>query len=81
MLATVSATRTNNLLGSGESTASALTSGYHLAFLIGAALVVVGIVVAVLVIEPVKHPQAAHAAEPEAEAEHAHREPVYSDAG
>ncbi len=60
VLATVSATRTNHLLGIGESQASALTSGYHLAFLIGAALVVVGIVVAALVIEPVKHPQAAH---------------------
>ncbi len=81
VLATVSATRTTHLLGAGESQASALTSGYHLAFLIGAALVVVGIVVAALVIEPVKQPQAAPAAEPEPEAEHAHREPVYSDAG
>jgi MFS family permease len=78
VLATVSATRTNHLLSAGESQASALTSGYHLAFLIGAALVVVGIVVAALVIEPVKQPQAAHGTEPEAE--HAHREPVYSDA-
>ena len=42
VLATVSATRTNHLLAAGESQASALTSGYHLAFLIGAALVVVG---------------------------------------
>jgi len=36
VLATLSATRTENLLADGESTASALTSGYHLAFLIGA---------------------------------------------
>ena len=39
VLATVSATRSDNLIASGESTASALTSGYHLAFLIGAVLV------------------------------------------
>ena len=32
-----------------------------------------------LVIEPVKQPQAAHGPEP-AEAEPAHREPLYSDA-
>ena len=49
----------------GSPQAAALTSGYHLAFLIGAALVVVGIVVAALVIEPVKQPQAAHGPEPE----------------
>jgi EmrB/QacA subfamily drug resistance transporter len=77
VLATVSATHTNHLLDAGHSQASALTSGYHLAFLIGAALVVAGIVVTALVIQPVKHPQAAHGAEPEAG--HAHGEPIYSD--
>ena len=40
-------TRSDNLIADGEATASALTSGYHLAFLIGAALVVAAIVVAV----------------------------------
>ena len=40
VLATLSTTRSDNLIADGESTASALTSGYHLAFLIGAALVV-----------------------------------------
>ena len=39
MLATLSATRSDDLIDDGEATASALTSGYHLAFLIGAALV------------------------------------------
>ncbi len=52
VLATLSASRSNELIGDGESTAVALTSGYHLAFGIGAALVVVAIAVAVTVLEP-----------------------------
>jgi EmrB/QacA subfamily drug resistance transporter len=52
VLATVSATRSESLIGDGESTATALTNGYHLAFLIGAVLVVVAIAVAVTVLEP-----------------------------
>jgi len=52
VLATLSASRSNELIGDGESTAAALTSGYHLAFGIGAALVVVAIVVAVTVLQP-----------------------------
>jgi EmrB/QacA subfamily drug resistance transporter len=43
VLATLSTTRTDTLLESGESTASALTDGYHLAFAIGAGLVIVAI--------------------------------------
>jgi hypothetical protein len=39
------------LILDGESTAAALTSGYHLAFGIGAALVVVAIAVAVNVLK------------------------------
>ena len=35
VLATLATTRTDTLLADGESTAAALTSGYHLAFLIG----------------------------------------------
>ena len=46
VLATLSGTRSDSLIASGDSTASALTSGYHLAFLIGAGLVVAAIVVA-----------------------------------
>jgi EmrB/QacA subfamily drug resistance transporter len=52
VLATVSASRTEDLIASGESTASALTSGFHLAYLIGAALVVTAIVVALKVVQP-----------------------------
>ncbi|TMK75455.1 MAG: MFS transporter [Actinobacteria bacterium] len=52
VLATLSTTRSNHLLDGGQATASALTSGYHLAFLIGAVLVVGAIVVAATVIQP-----------------------------
>jgi MFS family permease len=52
VLATLSATRTDNLLADGESRAAALTDGYHLAFWIGAALVVVSFVIAVVVLTP-----------------------------
>ena len=52
VLATLSATRTDTTDRRGESTAAALTSGYHLAFWIGAALVVAAIVVALTVLQP-----------------------------
>jgi EmrB/QacA subfamily drug resistance transporter len=52
VLATLSATRSKSLIENGEFTAAALTDGYQLAFLIGAALVVVAIVVAVTVLRP-----------------------------
>jgi EmrB/QacA subfamily drug resistance transporter len=52
VLATLSATRSESLIGGGEATASALTGGYHLAFLIAAGLVAVAIAVAVSVLEP-----------------------------
>jgi EmrB/QacA subfamily drug resistance transporter len=52
VLATLSASRSSALIRSGEPTATALTSGYHLAFGIGAALVLVAIVVALTVLQP-----------------------------
>ncbi len=52
VLATLSAARSSGLIRDGESTVAALTSGYHLAFGIGAALVLVAIVVAVVVLRP-----------------------------
>jgi MFS family permease len=51
VLATLSATRSESLIGGGETTASALTGGYHLAFLIAAVLIVAAIAVAVTVLE------------------------------
>jgi sugar phosphate permease len=65
VLATLSTTRTDNLLASGESTASALVSGYHLAFIVGAGLAVAAIGVALTVLRPAAAPQ--EEAEPEPE--------------
>jgi len=52
VLATLSTSRSDSLEAAGESTASALTSGYHLAFWVASGLVVAAIAVAALVIEP-----------------------------
>jgi EmrB/QacA subfamily drug resistance transporter len=76
VLATLSTTRTDSLLSSGDSAASALTGGYHLAFLIGAVLVAAAIGVALTVLQP----GAAVEAE-EAEVERIEGgEPAYSEA-
>jgi MFS family permease len=69
VLATLSTTRTNDLIHAGKSTASALVSGYHLAFVIGAGLVVAAIVVAVTVLQPEERPAEAAAAAESAYAE------------
>ena len=58
VLATLSATRTENLLADGEGTLSALTGGYHLGFIVGAALVGVAVLVAVFVLRPAPAPAA-----------------------
>jgi MFS family permease len=60
VLATLSATRTRDALASGVGSHAALTTGYHLGFVVGALLVVVAIVVAVVALERVPRP-AAHA--------------------
>ncbi|MET0730878.1 MAG: MFS transporter, partial [Solirubrobacterales bacterium] len=74
VLATLATERTSGLLADGESTASALNSGYHLAFLIGTALTLLAIVVAVVVLRSQPRAEAAEEAEP-------HRpEPAYSEA-
>ncbi|HKP91010.1 MAG TPA: MFS transporter [Thermoleophilaceae bacterium] len=56
VLATVSASRAGDLREAGASAASALTSGYHVAFFIGAGLVLAAFLVAVLVLEPAPAP-------------------------
>jgi EmrB/QacA subfamily drug resistance transporter len=76
VLATLSSTRSDNLIKDGEARASALTSGYHVAFLIGAALVVAGIVVAVTVLRPQDQAEVQRAPDGEA----AGAEPAYSEA-
>jgi EmrB/QacA subfamily drug resistance transporter len=52
VLATLSTTRSDSLKAGGDSTAEALTGGYHLAFLIGAALMLGAIAVAAFVLQP-----------------------------
>jgi predicted MFS family arabinose efflux permease len=52
VLATVSASRSSHLLHGGHPLSSSLTNGYHLAFLIGAGLVVAAIMVALIALQP-----------------------------
>jgi predicted MFS family arabinose efflux permease len=79
VLATLASERTDKLLAGGASHDAALNSGYHLAYLIGTALVAVAVAVALAVLRP--EPRAAAAEEAEAEGRRGGREPVFSDAG
>jgi EmrB/QacA subfamily drug resistance transporter len=74
VLATLSTERTESLLANGESAASALNSGYHLAYLIGAGLAAIAVAIAVFVLRaPQPGAMPAHGeAEPE---------PALSEAG
>jgi EmrB/QacA subfamily drug resistance transporter len=84
VLATLAATRSHTLLDQGKSTASALTSGYHLAFLIGAGLVLAAIALAATVLRPENRAVEAQDAEaPRAAADEPAPgvEPAYSEAG
>jgi EmrB/QacA subfamily drug resistance transporter len=74
VLATLSSERSDGLIADGESTAQALTSGYHLAFWIGAALVLAAIVAALTVLTPDRERADEH------EATASHHEPAYSEA-
>src|ERR687890_1434695 len=65
LLAKLATERTDGLIGGGEATAAALTSGYHLAFLIGAGLIAVAIAVAVTVLEPERRAEEGSQAEAE----------------
>jgi EmrB/QacA subfamily drug resistance transporter len=64
VLATLSTEHTAGRLADGESTASALTSGYQLAFTISAILLVVAIVLAAVVLQKPPKEQEAVAGEP-----------------
>jgi EmrB/QacA subfamily drug resistance transporter len=76
VLATLSTTRTEHLAKAGKSTAESLVGGYHLAFIIAAALVAAAFLVAVTVLEPVKQSDAAVASGTEPDGS----EPAYSEA-
>jgi hypothetical protein len=71
VLATLATERTEGLLADGESAAAALNSGYHLAYLIGAALVVIAVAAAAVVLR---------AAPRDAAGEEAEGEPAYAEA-
>ncbi|MGH2798115.1 MAG: MFS transporter, partial [Thermoleophilaceae bacterium] len=64
VLATLATSRTEGLRGDGEAVAAALNGGYHLAYLVGAALTVVAIVVALVVLRSGKEAEAPAHAEP-----------------
>ena len=68
VLATFATERTEALLADGEPAASALNSGFHLAYLIGAGLVLVAIAIAVSVLG-VRQPEAATEPVPETPAD------------
>jgi EmrB/QacA subfamily drug resistance transporter len=61
VMATVAAGRTDALSSAGRSAADALVGGYHRAFLLGAALIVAALAVAMLVLEPRRRARAAAA--------------------
>jgi EmrB/QacA subfamily drug resistance transporter len=74
VLATLSATRTEHLLASGSSKAAALTGGYHLAFVIGAGLTALSVVIAATVLRSLPMPQMGEQGESQTP------EPAYSEA-
>ncbi len=78
VLATLSASRTNELIAGGRSVASALTSGYHLAFWIGAGFAIAAIVVALTVLLPERKADTKLDAESKPATE---PEPAYSKVG
>jgi MFS family permease len=75
VLATLATERTDSLLADGVSTASALNSGYHLAYLIGAALVGIAVVAALVILR--SEPKAAH----DSAVERSDGQPAYAEAG
>jgi EmrB/QacA subfamily drug resistance transporter len=79
VLATLATGRTDSLRDAGTGFDAALNSGFHLAYLVGAALVAVALAVAVFVMRPVPPPSHAPeaAGEGEPEREQGAREPAY----
>jgi hypothetical protein len=76
VLATLATARTDGLLATGESGASALNSGYHVAYLVGAVLAVGAFAVALFVLRSDR----ARQAEEENDAVPVAREPAYLEA-
>jgi EmrB/QacA subfamily drug resistance transporter len=74
VLATLSSERTSSLLADGEGQLQALNSGYHVAYLIGAALAAIAVAIAVFVL---RAPQPAAMPAPQ----EGERKPAFSEAG
>ena len=78
VLATLATERTEGLVAGGEAQMAALNAGFHLAYVVGAALLAAALVIAATVLRPEGEAQPATAGtEPEREARH--REPVVLD--
>jgi MFS family permease len=73
VLATLASERTDSLRAGGESAKAALNSGYHLAYVVGAGLTLIAMIVAITVLRESKPAQA----EDESAAD---REPAYANA-
>jgi len=80
VLATLATERTDALVADGEALNSALNAGFHLAYLIGAAATLVGLVVAVVVVKAPAPEELPGAAEEPREGDRARGEPAYSEA-
>jgi len=79
VLATIASNRTETLLANGDSAMAALNGGFHVAYLVGAALVLVAIAVVVTVLQPLPHPAMAHSEAPAGE--HVREAgPIYTEA-
>ena len=79
VLATLASERSDGLLDEGSALDVALNSGYHLAYVVGAALVAGAFAIALLVMQSVPAPS--HAPEGAGEAEQGAPEPAYSEVG
>jgi EmrB/QacA subfamily drug resistance transporter len=75
VIATLASSRTESLVASGSAEAQALTGGFHLAFLVGAGLVVAAIGLALSVLEPLPAPALEEAGEEAPAAEFAEAYP------
>jgi predicted MFS family arabinose efflux permease len=78
VLATVATERTEGLLADGGSSAAALNSGYHLAYLIGAVLIAIAVVVAAVVVRS-EEPAAMSAEDPSPGSGRGEPDPAYSE--
>jgi hypothetical protein len=80
ILATLATQRTDDLTAAGATaTNAALNSGYHLAYLVGAGLVGIGMLLAIFVLRSPQMPPEQEQEEVEAASEAATREPVFSE--